>query len=305
MARRHASKQDSLELLLDTICNTFGGVLFIAILVVLLLQQTGASPVSTTPDQIPVSADEFAKTTERFESAVEELARRRLNRDAQNLLVQDFAPESHRQLLVTRAELTARQDALQRDVDQQLIANTEAVIDVETLEQETKTIEAKLAESQERLAAAEAKLAAEQQSRVHETKMPVMHAAKNKIEIALILNYGRLYVWHKYDGLERTGLNLDDFVVVGAEFDWLVTQPNPLAGIPLDDSKLSKEAVRRALKPFPPGRCTLCFVVRPDSFEEFRYARDRAIEMGFEYRIFPTREGDPISDSGQGRDQVQ
>ena len=41
MSRRRSRKQDSLELLLDTICNTFGGVLFIAILVVMLLQQTG------------------------------------------------------------------------------------------------------------------------------------------------------------------------------------------------------------------------------------------------------------------------
>lgn len=305
MARRRSAKQDSLELLLDTICNTFGGVLFIAILVVLLLQQTGASPVTATPAQIPVSADEFASISARYDSAVEELARRRLNRDAQNSLVNQFAPETLRQQLATKSELTARQEALQLEVDQQRIENTEAVIEVETLIAETKSIEAKLADSTQRLAETEAKLAAEQQSRVHETKLPVMHAVRHQTEIALVLCYGRLYVWHRYEGLHRVGLNLDDFVVVGTEHHALVAQPNPVAGVPLNDSHESKAAAQRALKPFASDRCTLCFVVRPDSFEQFRYARDAALALGIEYRIFPTQAGDPITDSGQGRGQVQ
>lgn len=43
MSRRRGRPADSsLELLLDTITNTFGGILFLAILVSLLLQSTGA-----------------------------------------------------------------------------------------------------------------------------------------------------------------------------------------------------------------------------------------------------------------------
>lgn len=45
--RRRTTSADSLELLLDTICNTFGGVLFIAILVVILLRMTGESEEET------------------------------------------------------------------------------------------------------------------------------------------------------------------------------------------------------------------------------------------------------------------
>ncbi|MGH7138338.1 MAG: hypothetical protein ACREHD_21520, partial [Pirellulales bacterium] len=40
----------SLDLLLDTICNTFGGVVFIAILVTLLLQMTGGPQIEAPPD---------------------------------------------------------------------------------------------------------------------------------------------------------------------------------------------------------------------------------------------------------------
>src|SRR4051812_32574075 len=41
--KRRRPADSSLELLLDTICNTFGGVLFLAILVCILLQNTGHS----------------------------------------------------------------------------------------------------------------------------------------------------------------------------------------------------------------------------------------------------------------------
>jgi hypothetical protein len=41
MTRRGSTpRAESLELLLDTICNTFGGIVFLAMLVCLLLTQT-------------------------------------------------------------------------------------------------------------------------------------------------------------------------------------------------------------------------------------------------------------------------
>src|SRR4051812_9561577 len=41
MKRGTTLEFDSLELLLDTICNTFGGILFLAVLVIILVQRTG------------------------------------------------------------------------------------------------------------------------------------------------------------------------------------------------------------------------------------------------------------------------
>ena len=41
MSRRQRRVADSLDLLLDTICNTFGGVLFIAMLVMILANLSG------------------------------------------------------------------------------------------------------------------------------------------------------------------------------------------------------------------------------------------------------------------------
>src|SRR5690606_37642283 len=43
MSRSSSATDDSLDLLLDTICNTFGGVLFISMLVVILLNMSSES----------------------------------------------------------------------------------------------------------------------------------------------------------------------------------------------------------------------------------------------------------------------
>lgn len=45
MARKTNNSDDSLELLLDTMCNAFGGIVIIAILVALLMRETGKTPI--------------------------------------------------------------------------------------------------------------------------------------------------------------------------------------------------------------------------------------------------------------------
>ena len=50
MSRRAEDDGGSLELLLDTICNTFGGIVFISILVVMLLNFTQEETLPRPPD---------------------------------------------------------------------------------------------------------------------------------------------------------------------------------------------------------------------------------------------------------------
>ncbi len=305
MSRRRSSKQDSLELLLDTICNTFGGVLFIAILVVLLLQQTGVGPANETSVSVPVSPVEMQLLTTRMEVVNDDLSRLRQNRDSQDAIVQTFAPESIRQLLAKRSEVVGKQERLQTDVDQLLADHAGIVVRVERLEVENASVRPQLDESQAKLRNIQAQLEQDRQSRVEEIRLPVIRTSI-KAEIGLILRYGRMYVWHKYDDRHvRLGLNTDDFVVIGENGGGLVTRPKPTAGIALDDTEASRSAIRRVLLRFDPRSSYLVVVARPDSFGVFRYLRDAALDLGFEYRLMPDSEDSPVSDRGGTGGQVQ
>jgi len=295
--RRRSTTADSLELLLDTICNTFGGVLFIAILVVILLRMTGESkdetPVST------VAPEQFQQQQNRLASVTAELSLLREARLGQQRLAEQFAEESVREQIVIRNELQQSFDKLQLTYSQQLIANAE---------ESHKIAEARLVNvrTQENLELAEKKkdhlehqLTEERDSRIKEMRMPVVRSSGFRQEIALVLRYGRMYVWHRYarDGT-RLGLNTDEFVVVSEEGSALVTRPKPTAGVPLGDTSLSREKIRERLRQFSPRNCVMAIIVRPDSYGSFNALRDVLLDEGFEYRLMPMDEEGGVVDRG-------
>jgi hypothetical protein len=105
MSRRRTSlENDSLDLLLDTITNTFGGILLVALLLVLLVRNTS--------EQQADSADEAGVTLgerERLTSEVDQLRERRetLRESAQmqQQLEADFSDPQKQQLAKELGEL--------------------------------------------------------------------------------------------------------------------------------------------------------------------------------------------------------
>ena len=133
-----------------------------------------------------------------------------------------------------------------------------------------------------------------------------MIRSTQKDEIGLILRYGRLYVWHRYDaGNRRLGLNTDEFIVVSETGDTLVTRPIPTKGVALDESPTSRDGVRRALGKFDPRSCCLAVIVRPDSYGAFKHLRNQAIALGLEYRLLPAEADTPFADRGGTGGKVQ
>ncbi|WP_373649718.1 hypothetical protein [Schlesneria sp. DSM 10557] len=312
MSRRRAPKQESLELLLDTICNTFGGVLFIAILVVMLLQQTTdnpsqpASDSQPTSDIVPVPEEEVESLKTQLETAISSLSRLRENRDSQELVMQAFAPKEIQTLLEQRRKITSRQEAIQAEVDQLLADNTLLTARVETLQAENESVKDELEEAKKQLNEAEARLVEERNSRQVEARLPIVRSTLGKQEIGLVLRYHRLYVWHKYGpDFERLGLNDNDFVVIGEESDGLVTRPKPTSGVPLNEDAGSREAIRAVLRKFKPQSCYFAVIVRPDTYGDFRYLRDEIIALGFEYRLMPLNDDSPVTDRGGTGGKVQ
>ena len=302
MARRRSAKQDSLELLLDTICNTFGGVLFIAILVVLLLQQTGAGPAAPTSTSKTLSAVEMVDLTNRFEELTSELTRLRENHESQHAVVQTFATTEIRELLAERVEVTQKQNELQQEVDQLLINRAELAVKVEELTRENEAIPGQLQDARAREQQLSAKLDELMQSNSQELRLPVLEVSHRPV-IGMIMKYGRLYLWNLSNSVTREGLNHEHFVAVGTEKkDVLITIPHPLRGVELDESPQCRDNVRKLLAHISPKTFDLAIVVRPDSFHEFRYLRDTIVDLGFKYYLYPISDGEPIYDAGGSGD---
>ncbi len=303
MSRRRAVKQDSLELLLDTICNTFGGVLFIAIMVVMLLAQSGQGPETDVP--VP-SPDELELHSRELAALSAEFVRQQQIQASQAELVKSLVPDTIRELIERRKRLLAELARQQAAVDAQQARNAAVMASVARIQAENDKVRADLKAAQQQQAEAKTLLASEQDGRVKDARLPRQRRSDHKREVAFILRYGRLYLWHEYDlTMRRTGLNLRDFVVISDEADQLVSRPRPTAGIPLDDTPASRAAIDKLLSRFDPRRDCLGPIVRPDSYGVFQYFRNRAIALGFEYRMLVMDQDSTVVDRGGSGGLVQ
>lgn len=304
--RRKSSAPDSLELLLDTICNTFGGVLFMAILIAVLIRTSGKlvhtsqkeiQPKSTAEELYRADAELTRALTER-ESLVVALG---IQRD----LAQRLAPPEVRRELKNRSDRDAQKGEQLRKSEQavEALAKTEAKI--EEIKQELATLATRTQEAALELASAKEELEKEIQSRTQTSKLPRLRAS-TKQEAPLILRFGRLYVWHRYDAQdERVGINLEDMAVVGEGVAEIEVAPKPLAGTRVTGEQADQAAISQRLAQFAPGGFYFAIVVYPDSFDEFRHLKKALIESGFEYRLMPSVPGEQIHDRGGRGGMVQ
>lgn len=287
MARRTAAWPASLDLILDTVCNTFGCILLVALLVTILARQTGS------------------RLAERVETLHRQAEREKLL--AQHRAMQAEWDALRRQLaeLPPNAEGLGHQEESLREECRQLIdLIAQQEHQRQKLDQTRKQAESQVAALQEKVEQARQKLgAAAQALKRHrqEVVLSMEREAPEKSHIAVVVRFGRMYFWHRYNALGfRAGLNTDEFLVLGQEGDKVLTQPKPYAGIPLSAADAEAQVARR-LRAFSPRQYALDVAVWDDSFAEFAVLRRAALRQGFEYRLLVIPTGEALVDRG-GRD---
>jgi hypothetical protein len=314
--RRVRSDDSSLELLLDTITNTFGGVLFLAILVALMLR-TSAPAGRRAGDEstAPMSAEEraslkikVAAARDDLVSAQEELQAARTNgRGAESPAVDES------QSLI---------DAIARAVDERANAVTETADYQEraaSAEEQTRLEAESLARIRERLRDAEKARdeAAEAAAALTRSRLDLETAEQRptidvvagfptlrgteKRQVGLYLRFGRLYMMHAWRNGERLGPNTEHFFVAPGEPP--VAVPRPGAGVVVTDATI-RDSVRRMLADFPPRDWAVAAVLFGDSHEHFQLLRKALVESGYEYNPIPVRPGGSVFDTG-GTSQAQ
>jgi len=320
--RNHSVGGSSLELLLDTICNTFGGVLFLALLVALMLTQTRRKAEQTSSDPTAaLSAADIVRLTSRAEDAASAVtaleeqiqqARRAAGAlavpNAGELLAEMESSERRaREAETRRTELLAAVATEQAAAARTAAARINNDRERERVAREAQAARERLAAAvveRDSLVATATKIRDDANRRATVTttgRAPRMRPT-DKPEFGVMLKYGRLYLMKRLrDG--RQVVNEADF--------WLnpgmianVAQPKPHAGIDLTKAEGRDAALTRIANEFPPSRWYVCLVVHPDSFEQYLTAKNWLTDRGYECRLFPTDTS--VVDSGSsGNVQVQ
>ncbi len=304
MSRRQTS-QDSLELFLDTICNMFGGFIFIMLFVVVSMRTTTEKAYEETVAEERASAVELME----LEIQLESLQRRwnavsdRVEQSRaiiQGLGSQEVAQFHHETLDVL--------DDL-REVSEENAAKAQTVAEIERqaieLDVQMKDALSELDDATKKLQAAEDDAAAARRLATRKSSPPQMRSDYGyRREVAVILKFGRLYFWHKYDARGVKRLNEEDFHIVSEDGTSAQTEPLPWRGIDLNAPGVVQR-LDAAFAQFSPKSETIAIVVASDSYEEYAIVRDFLKDRLFRIRPIVGEKGTKVADRGGSDAQSQ
>lgn len=292
--RRRTQQGDSFDLFLDTITNTFGGVLLIALLIVLMIREnTDGAPKDHQPG---ATAD-----LQVVQSAINALEAERDSLAAsmrdQKVLSEDFIDSELIELskdlsakISERSKLSAEAAELSRLVKQASVSNTGLAAKGEQVKNDLAQKTAEFKELNEQLSA-------EQAARTQTMALP-KEQATSKSEVPVFLEDDQLFVLRSDRSQISGQINAQHFEKTTAGFAGLHIDSEYYRIRPGAGLDLESEALKAELNRYSAGIYYFAIVVRADSFEKFSKLRNILVEAGFEYRLIAT--DGIISDGGTG-----
>ncbi len=283
MRKLRPKSDQSLDLLLDTLCNVFGGIILISCLLALLTNHQPA----TLHDPTETSGSQGRLLAERIEAAKSELA----GLQKLNLKMKDSGQDKLQTLTHERDALQATQDRLRKLQAAQMNADTGSAKnpagDLTEIHAEIKALDQRLVDAKARKEAAEkkagdlaaqiqslrSKLTAEDETHVEHVRFPKEREI-TKSAANVLLKYGALYPLfnssgEKYSGITRVMKGGEDFEAI----------PKKAEGIPMSNL----DTVRRLLASHKRAGVYVSLCVYPDSFETFRALKVLILEAGLDY----------------------
>ena len=316
MSRQRSTSSDSLDLLLDTICNTFGGVVFIALLIVVMLRLTPVKQLddATVSRAVDAVAARWQRVLKQHHAQLESL-----RRELQTSLAgwdNDFSEAFAEFEQLERENLLLRQqvgDTLlaismmetetadtRAETDRLAEARRAAEADLTAAEITLEVGVEQVAALQKQLATTEASLP-DQPTLDRPIGLPTERSDTND-QVGLFLKYGRIYFVHEWErGLNpiQVGPNLDDFTVKPGWF-YNTAEPKPHRGIPIDAGGSESAALTRRLKQFPSRNWFVVLVVCEDSFDYFQSVKAQLVGLGYRYYLFPLAAGESVWTADEG-----
>lgn len=284
MSRKAASIGDSLDLLLDTICNTFGGILFIAMLVAILTSQISRDAATSAPTA------ESSRTLRGLRSELTQ-SEARLTKLRQAVrqkedLERKFADPESLGLLNSLRSLDDNSDALLKDRTQKLTNVAESQAELEETARELERLAQRLAEAKVRLQQEKQKLENEASIRSRTSEVPQQRETQ-KSQMTFFLKAGRLNAHARRDNNGEIVQNEAETRIVEETPEKKYLEPVPGAGLAIATDGSNAAEIAARLADFDKTQHFLSIFVYKDSFVNFESLKNEMIRGGFEYHLVP------------------
>ncbi len=270
MGRRRVDEPaDSLELLLDTICNVFGGVILVAILVVLQTQDAAQTVA------LVVAADLRLKQAEyEVGKAARELASLQAELAAASSEAAQLAPEL--EAAVRKGEFLDAIEAAERQLErerQAAAAARRARLEAEARAEAERERTRRLGRAAEET---RARAGAVPEAFRRDVRLPMWHDQAAPFQRSLLIDGDQVYALPEACHAEALGVRFATRY-----------RPRNGAGLRVHDATTSAAAFAELLSGHTPRGTFVSFWVtdRTESFEVFQLLRAVALERTFEYTV--------------------
>jgi|GEM_PF-1125418 len=284
MRRRNsrAKNGDSLDLLLDTICNTFGGIVFISLLVVILANMTGQDAAVQPPDQ--ASQSRLVALRRELDAARDRLQRMQSVVRQQQQIKGEFTSRESVRL--------ARELRTQRMQVSALVGNNGSVLArVAELQAQTNTIAKELADQRTAITATakqlqtiSRRLTREVSRRTRDVKLPTVSRWNGDVANTVLKNGTLCFLQIPSNGFLAWNPRESRTV---KEMGATIIDPVTSAGLKISKSSAADSALNDKLSAFDSGKHLIRVWVTPDSYGEFAAVREALVRNKFRYEIRP------------------
>jgi small-conductance mechanosensitive channel len=288
--RRSRGPGDSLDLLLDTICNSFGGIIFIACLVAILARDTPTAPASAMAAADASMLERRIRVAEDDLQQLEALASEQAERADHASSLAQKRGELKAAIASLRAEAkpstAAQPDKASPEALRALrAANREQSAQLESLLNEIASSEQELSRLAGRASQLRERTAAAASARREMLRFPKERRSE-KSPFWVILKHGRVYTVRT----EAGDLNQTDLVWTKRDGGTAELTPIPNAGKQLPDRKDELAAILRSVSA---ARQYVTVCLYPDSFDTWRELRGLIQNSSLEYglRFFEPGDG--------------
>ncbi|MBF0242460.1 MAG: hypothetical protein HQK64_08270 [Desulfamplus sp.] len=251
MKSRRNEDLSSFELLLDTMCNTFGGIVFIALLLTLLSQYI----------EIDTKSDSYPLTHQK--SITPNRALKKLEEVKLSISLQD------------------RQEELKNQIQEDFNRIESAKKDIQHLEQEVDRLTQKVTESEK------AELRTLRVPKLHKIdKSPIFIAIKGgRFYTITNISYAITEISSKEWGSSARGYDRSD-IFIREQSGRVDIEPLSAKGQIIEKGAENIGKLQQAILNINPTKEFINFAVYPDSFDEFNYVKEIFIKRGFDYNWF-------------------
>ncbi len=277
MSRRSDGEISSLDLLLDTICNAFGGIVFIALLMALLTQSTTdeiTADVTTERNKLDAFRkqeliENLSNTVVSLERMVQSMGVNPVSEDAENKLADLFELQEKVRTVESDTRLNDAEAA------ELMKANDRAETRLADVEQRLERARVEIGELMRQEPSVRPKASVR--------RLPMMRAGMEEYQhIYLILSGRKAYL---VDALSSDPGAHHPSVTKHELPDAWICEPNPAYGQVVrpgcERSGLLKYLFDNTLS----HKSVLRFLVDLDSFAEFNYLKELAVTKGYRYHL--------------------